>query len=158
MNRLLTIEFLGFCPKMNKLLCIPVIRGYTPNFELWHDFFLYGDMFPCEDSKTVSVCLFVCLTVCPYPEKRNPPGFVRQYQSYISNWYINGKVFMNTTPWIPYNLFFFLSKKVEIEFWLVLKCWNHPFFNNNSPTVVIGTWLESFSRLLQHRNPKKWFT
>ena len=30
--------------------------------------FLCADMFPCEDSKTVSVCL--------YPEKRNHPGFV----------------------------------------------------------------------------------
>ena len=30
--------------------------------------FLCADMFPYEDSKTVSVC--------PYPEKRNRPGFV----------------------------------------------------------------------------------
>ena len=31
---------------------------------------------------------------------------VRQYQSYISNWYVNGKVFTSTTPWKPKNLIF----------------------------------------------------
>ena len=38
-----------------------------------------------------------------------------QYQSYISNWYVNGKVFTSTTTWEPKNLIFF-SKKFEIEF------------------------------------------
>ena len=33
-------------------------------------------MFPCEDSKTVSVCPSVRLSVCPHPEKRNPLSFV----------------------------------------------------------------------------------
>ena len=47
-------------------------RRLTTNFELWVEIFLCADMFPCEDSKTVSVCLYVC----PYPEKRNYPGFV----------------------------------------------------------------------------------
>ena len=32
---------------------------------------------------------------------------LRQNQSYISNWYINGKVFTSTTPWEPQNLNFF---------------------------------------------------
>ena len=36
-------------------------------------------------------------------------------------------------------------KKVEIEFWLVLKCWNHPSFVNISPTLVIDTSMEMFS-------------
>ena len=42
----------------------------TPNFELWVDIFCLptANMFPYENSKTVSVC--------PYPEKRNHPGFV----------------------------------------------------------------------------------
>ena len=31
---------------------------------------------------------------------------VCQYQSYISNWYINGKVFTSTTTWKPNNFFF----------------------------------------------------
>ena len=56
---------------------------------------------------------------CPYPEfpyaeKKKSP-WLRQYQSYISNWYVNGKVFTSTTTWDPKNLIFF-SKKFEIEF------------------------------------------
>ena len=40
------------------------------------------------------------------------------YQFYISNWYINGKVFTSTTPWKPKNWIFF--KKVRnsnFDFW-----------------------------------------
>ena len=60
----------------------------------------------------VSVCL----------EKKLP--WLRQYQSYISNWYVNGKVFTSTTTWEPKNLFFF-SKKFEIEFDLYFDfCWS----------------------------------
>ena len=59
-------------------------------------------------------------------EAKSP--WLRQYQSYISNWYINGKVFTSTTTWEPRNLIFF-SNKFEIEFdlyvfWLVLKILN----------------------------------
>ena len=46
-----------------------------------------------------------------------------QYQSYISNWYINGKVFTSTTTWEPKNLIFF-SKKVQNWIWLEMKSWN----------------------------------
>ena len=46
-------------------------RQLTPNFRLWVEIFLCADMFPCEDSKTVS-----CLSVRPYPEKRNHLSFV----------------------------------------------------------------------------------
>ena len=49
--------------------------------------------------------------------------WLRQYQSYISNWYVNGKVFTSTTTWEPINLIFF-SKKFEIEFDLYFDlCW-----------------------------------
>ena len=41
-------------------------------------------------------------------EKKSP--WLRQYQSYISNWYINGKVFTSTTPWKPKNWIFFQKK------------------------------------------------
>ena len=47
-------------------------------------------------------------------EKKSP--WLRQYQSYISNWHVNGKVFTSTTTWEPKNLIFFFSKKFEIEF------------------------------------------
>ena len=49
-------------------------------------------------------------------EKKSP--WLRQYQSYISNWYINGKVFTSTTTWEPKIRFF--SRKFEIKFDL---CW-----------------------------------
>ena len=55
------------------------------------------------------------------PRKKSP--WLRQYQSYISNWYVNGKVFTSTTTWEPKNLIFF-SKKFEIEFDLYFDlCW-----------------------------------
>ena len=41
-------------------------------------------------------------------EKKTP--WLRQYQSYISNWYVNGKVFTSTTSWEPKNLIFFFKK------------------------------------------------
>ena len=94
----------------------------------------------------------VCLSV---PRDKKSP-FFRQYQSNISNWYINGKVFTSTTAWKHKNFILF-STKVEFEFWLVPNCWNQLSFVNISPPVVIGTWLERFSRvLLQHWNPKNY--
>ena len=53
-------------------------------------------------------------------EKKSP--WLCQYQAYISNWYVNGKVFTNTTTWEPKIRFFF--KKVWNWIWLVLKSWN----------------------------------
>ena len=55
-------------------------------------------------------------------EKKSP--WLRQYQSYISNWYVNGKVFTSTTPWEPKNLIFFFFFKFKIEFDLYFDlCW-----------------------------------
>ena len=55
-------------------------------------------------------------------EKKSP--WLRQYQSYISNWYVNGKVFTSTTRWEPKKKDFFSSKKFEIEFDLYFDlCW-----------------------------------
>ena len=65
---------------------------------------------------------------CPYPEfpyaeKKNRPGFVN-FQSYITNWYVNGKVFTSTTTWEPKKKKIFFSKKFEIEFDLYFDlCW-----------------------------------
>ena len=53
-------------------------------------------------------------------EKKSP--WLCQYQSYISNWYVNGKAFASTTTWEPKIRFFF--KKVRNWIWLVLKSWN----------------------------------
>ena len=45
-----------------------------------------------------------------------------QYQSYISNWYINGKVFTSTTTWEPRNLIFFFKKSSKLNSTFILTC------------------------------------
>ena len=63
----------------------------------------------------------VCTPSFRMPRKKSP--WLCQYQSYISNWYVNGKVFTSTTTWEP-KFFFFFSKKFEIEFELYFDlCW-----------------------------------
>ena len=67
-------------------------------------------------------------------EKKSP--WLRQYQSYISNWYVNGKVFTTTTTWKPKNLIFFFKKVrnwIRLVFWLVLKSWNHSSRSQHAP-------------------------
>ena len=61
---------------------------------------------------------------------------------------------MSTKAWKPKNFNSF-PKKFEIEFQLVLTCWNQFSFVNISPTLVIDTSMEKSSRVLQHGNPKK---
>ena len=63
---------------------------------------------------------------CPYPEfpyaeKKKSP-WLRQYQSYISNWYVNGNVFTSTTTWEPKKLIFFLKFEIEFDLYFDL-CW-----------------------------------
>ena len=78
---------------------------------------------------------------CPYPEfpyaeKKKKTPWVRQYQSYMSNWYVNGKVFTSTTAWEPKNLIFFFKKVwnwIRLVFWLVLKSWNHSSGSQHAP-------------------------
>ena len=93
-------------------------------------------------------CLSVRLSV---PREKKSP-WLRQCQSYISNWYINGKAFTSTTIWKAQNSFF--SKK--FEFWFLTKSWNHLSFVNISPTLVIDASMERSSRVLHHGNPKMW--
>ena len=101
------------------------------------------------------VCLSVCLSIhLSVPREKKSP-WLRQYQSYISNWYINGRVFTSTTPWKPENLIFF-QKSLKLVFWFVLNSWNHHSFVNISPTLVIDTSIERSSRVLQQRNSKIW--
>ena len=87
-----------------------------------------------------------CLSVRPYPEKRNP-SFVNISPTLLNDTYFNGKVFTRTIPRKLIHLIFF---KVEIEFWLVTKCWYHIRFVNISPTLVIDTSMERSSRVLCH--------
>ena len=59
----------------------------------------------------------------PYAEKKKTP-WLRQYQSYISNWYINREVFTSTTTWEPKKKLISFSRKFEIEFDLYFDlCW-----------------------------------
>ena len=56
-------------------------------------------------------------------EKKSP--WLCQYQSYISNWYVNGKVF--TSRYYNMGTIFFFKKVrnwIWLLFWLVLKSWN----------------------------------
>ena len=62
---------------------------------------------------------------CPYPEfpyaeKKSP--WLRQYQSYISNWYVNGKVFTSTSTWEPKKLIFFFQKSSKLNSTCILTC------------------------------------
>ena len=84
----------------------------TTNFELWVEIFCVPTCFHMRIPKP-------CLSVRLSSPREKISSYLRQYQSYISNWYINGKVFTSTTPWEPENLIFF-SKKFEIRkfvFW-----------------------------------------
>ena len=62
----------------------------TLNFELWVEIFCVPTCFHMRILKS-------CLSV---PRQRKLSS-LRQYQSYISNWYIDRKVFTSTTRWTP---------------------------------------------------------
>ena len=53
-------------------------------------------------------------------ETKSP--YLRQYQSYISNWYVNGKVFTSSTTWELRNLIFFKKFGIEFDLYFDL-CW-----------------------------------
>ena len=52
------------------------------------------------------------------------------------------------------KIWFFFQKSLKFEIWLLTKSWNHLSFVNISPTLVIDTSMERFSRVLHHGNPK----
>ena len=67
-------------------------RRLTTNFELWVEIFCVLTCVTCFHMRIPKLCLY---PECPYLEKRESP-WLCQYQFYISNWYINGKVFTGT--------------------------------------------------------------
>ena len=97
---------------------------------------------------SLSVCPSVCLSVhLSVPREKKSP-WLCQYQSYISNWYINGKVFTSTTPWKPKNLIFFkkvwnsnfdlcwiaeitLASSISVVHWQLIYQWKglHEYYN-----------------------------
>ena len=108
-------------------------------------------MFPYEDSKTVSVCLSICL----YPEKRNHHSFVNISPALVIDTSIerSSRVLHHGNP----KIWIFFQKSSKFEFWLLTKSWNHLSFVNISPTLVNDTSMERSSRVLHHGNPKIWF-
>ena len=68
-------------------------RQLTLNFEFWVEFFCVPTCFHMRILKS-------CLSV---PREKKLP-YILQYQSYISNWYINGKVVTSSLSWEFKNL------------------------------------------------------
>ena len=88
-------------------------RWLTTNFELWVEIFCVPTCFHVRIPKPcLSVCLFINLSV-PW-EKKSP--WPSRYQSYISNWYINGNVFTTIQHGNPKNWFFFSQKCSKLNF------------------------------------------
>ena len=108
-------------------------RQLTTNSEFWVEIFCVPT---CFHMRILKQCLYVHLSI-PW---ENKSLWLHQYQSYISNWYINGKIFKSTTPWEPKNLNFF-QKSLKFEFLLVTKRWNHLSFVNISRTLVANWYI-----------------
>ena len=108
-------------------------------------------MFPCEDSKTVSVCP----SVCPHPEKRYHQSFVNISPTLMIDTSMerSSRVLHHGNP----KIWIFFQKSLKFEFWLLTKSWNHLRFVNISPTLVIDTSMERSSQVLHHGIPKIWF-
>ena len=135
-------------------------RRLTTNFEFWVKIFCVSTCFHMRIPKPcLSVCpsvrLSVCLSICPYPEKRNHPGFVNISPTLeiVTSMERSSRVLQHGNP----KIWFFFQKSLKFEFWLVTKSWNHLSFVNISPTLVIDTSMERSSRELHHGNPKIWF-
>ena len=126
-------------------------RRLTTNFEFWVEIFLCADIFPCEDSKTVSVCP----SVCPHPEERYHHSFVNISPTLIIDTSMerSSRVLHHGNP----KIWNFFQKSSKFEFWLLTKSWNLLIFVNISPTLVIDTSMERSSRVLHHGNPEIWF-
>ena len=128
-------------------------RQLTTNFAFWVKIFCVSTCFHVRIPKP---CLSVCLSICPYPEKRNHNSFVNISPTLVINTSMErySRVLHDGNPkiWI-----IFQKKCSKFEFWLVLKSWNNLSFVNISPTLVIDTSMERSSWVLQHGNPKNWF-
>ena len=120
-------------------------RQLTINFELWVEIFCVPTCFHMRIPKS-------CLSVCT-GEKKSP--WFRQYQSFIRNWYINGKVIACTAARKP--KIWILKKSSKLNFDLCQRAEINLSFANISPTLVIDTSIERPSRVLQHGNLKNWF-
>ena len=105
-------------------------RRLTTNFEFWVEIFCVPTCFHVRIPKP---CLSVCPSVCPYPEKRNYPGFVNINPTLVIDTSMerSSRVLQhgNTKIW------FFLKFEIEfwLVFWLVPKGWNHSSRSQHEP-------------------------
>ena len=137
-------------------------RRLTTNFELWVEIFCVPTCFHVRIPKPcLSVCpsvhLSVCPSVCPHPEKRYHHSFVNISPTLVIDTSMerSSRVLHHGNPKIWF-FFFLIVRNSNFDF-LITKSWNHLSFVNISPTLVIDTSMERFSRVLHHGNPKMWF-
>ena len=127
-------------------------RQLTTNFEFWVEIFCVPTCFHVRIPKP---CLSVRLSICPYPDKRNRPGFVDISPTLVieTSMERSSRVQQHGNPKI---LFKKKSSKLNFDlyFWLVPKSWNHPSFVNISLTLVINTSMERSSRVLKLETQK----
>ena len=107
-------------------------RQLTTNFEFWVEILCVPTCFHMRIPKP-------CPSVCPSvrtPRKEITIASsisVLLSDSYISKWYINGKVFTSTTAWEPKNLKNFLKKVRNSNFDL---CWRAEITISSSISVL----------------------
>ena len=127
-------------------------RQLTTNLSFGLNFFVcrHVSIWGFQNRVCPSVRPSVRLSICPYPEKRNYPGFVNISPTLVIDTSMerSSRVLHHGNPKI--------KKSSKFEFWLVTKSWNHLSFVNISPTLVIDTSMERSSRVLQHWKPKIW--
>ena len=101
------------------------------------------------------VCLSVRPSVCPHPEKRNPLSFVNISPTLVIDTSMerSSRVLHHGNQ----KIWNFFQKSSKFKIWLLTKNWNHLRFVDISPTLVIDTSMERYSRVLQHGNPKFFF-
>ena len=80
----------------------------------WVDIFLCEDMFPYEDSKTVSVC--------PYPEKRNRPTFVNNSPTIINDTWTEKSSRVLYISWETKKIIFLKKKHAYLSVSAVMFC------------------------------------
>ena len=95
-------------------------RQLTTNFEFWVEIFCVPTCFHMRIPKP---CLSVRLSVCPSvrtPRKEITMTKLRQYQSYNSNWCINGKVFTSryySMETLKLDFFFKKVRNSNFDLW-----------------------------------------
>ena len=122
-------------------------RQLTLNFEFLFEIFCIATcMFPYEDSKILSVCL--------YPEKINHPIFVNIGHTLVIDTSMERSSQVLATAWKPKNLIFY-QKRLKLNFDL---CWRAEITLASSISVqhyyLVPTSMERSSRVLYHVKPK----